>query len=163
MGHTSIFPVSSNTIQKRQGYKLDMSGVATGLSIDQMSIDQILKTYDLPHRLLAYFSSQCAKDALSRIKDPDARSTLAVDVAERFGNGEDFSQEYLEKVQDDAYSAYSALAASATATATASYAALAATYAALSAASYAALAATSYPLPTPPPAPPIPTLINLYS
>ena len=106
-------------------------------NLTSLSLDQILKTYDLPHRLLVYFSSQCAKDALSRIKDPDPRSVLAVDVAERFGNGEDFSQEYLHKVYDDAYAATATSAYYAAATS----AAYAAAYAAADDASAAANAA----------------------
>ena len=111
------------------------------MKLQNITLNQILKTYDLPHRLLVYFSSQCAKDALSRIKDPDPRSSLAVDVAERFGNGEDFSQEYLHKVYDDAYAATSAAYAASSAAYYASNAAAFAASAASSAAYYAANAA----------------------
>jgi hypothetical protein len=72
------------------------------------TIHQILSSYDLPHRFLAYFASQCTKDAISKVKDPDPRSLAAISMAEAFGNGEDFSQEHMEKIYDDAYTAASA-------------------------------------------------------
>ena len=132
MGFTSIFPVSSVVA----GHK-PLQPQSTKL--EDMSLDQILKTYDLPHRLLAYFASQCAKDALIRADVGDPRSMLAVDVAERFGNGEDFSQEYLQKVCDDVYD-YAYYASSA---APSSFAASAAYYAANAAASSAYAASAS--------------------
>ena len=77
-------------------------------SLSSLTVVQILNAYPLPHRFLAYFASQCAKDALSRVKDPDPRSLAAVSMAEAFGNGQDFTQEEMEKVRDDAYAAHTA-------------------------------------------------------
>ncbi len=69
----------------------------------------------LPHRLIVYFASQCAKDAMSKTKakNQDPRSLTAIDVAERFGNGEDFTPEHLKKTWDDANAADAARAANA--------------------------------------------------
>ena len=102
-----------------------------------MSIHHILTQHDFPHRFYAYFASQCAKDVLSKSKNVDPRSKLAVDVAERFGNGEDFTQEYLKEVKDAANAA-SAAAASVYAASYASYAASAASYAADAASAHSA-------------------------
>jgi len=87
-----------------------------------MTIQHILTSYDFSPRFLAYFASQCAKEAMTTVKDPDPRSMLAIEVAERYGNGEDFDQGYLDKVRDDAAAA-SAPAATYAATAFSAYAA----------------------------------------
>jgi len=75
---------------------------------------------------------------MSKVKDPDPRSLAAIDIAERFGNGEDFSQEVLKKTCDDAYTAanaaYASYATGAAYSATAAYSAASATYAATNAA-----------------------------
>ena len=103
--------------------------------LSELTIDQILKQHEFPHRFYVYFASQCAKDALSKTKDPDPRSVLAVDVAERFGNGEVFEQSYLEQVANDAAcpsaspATYTASAASASSAASAAYTASSAFYA----------------------------------
>ena len=102
-----------------------------------MSIHHILTQHDFPHRFYAYFASQCAKDVLSKSKNVDPRSKTAVDVAERFGNGEDFTQEYLKEVKDAANAA-SAAAASVYAASYAYYAADAASYAADAASAHSA-------------------------
>jgi hypothetical protein len=110
-----------------------------------MSVYDILTQHDFPHRFYAYFASQCAKDALSKDKNVDPRSKLAVDVAERFGNGEDFTQAYLQEVVADAAvqaAAYAAYAA-ANAAYAAAYAANSAS-AANAAANAAAYAAATY-------------------
>lgn len=67
---------------------------------------EILTTYEFPHRFLAYAGSQFAKEGLKFIKHADPRALKAVEIAERFGNGEDFSKEELEQVFNDAHSAY---------------------------------------------------------
>jgi hypothetical protein len=106
-----------------------------------MSIHDILTQHDFPHRFYAYYAAQGAKDALSKAKVVHSASRLAVDVAERFGNGEDFTQEYLKEVADAA-SVYAASYAASVYAASyaASYAAHSASYAAYAAdaASYAA-------------------------
>jgi uncharacterized protein (UPF0147 family) len=75
--------------------------------LNKKSLKQILETYALPPRFLAYFASQCAKDAMSKLKDsgsdPDPRAIAAISMAEDYGNGKDFSPEYMGKVTDDAY------------------------------------------------------------
>jgi hypothetical protein len=84
------------------------------------------------------------------MKDP--RSKLAVEVAERFGLGEEFTPEYLIKVRDDADAVYAAAyatdaaaaAAAAAAYATYAYAADAAAAAYAAHASGAAYAATAF-------------------
>ena len=122
------------------------------MKLKDQSLEHILKSYDFPKRFLVYFASQCAKDALGRAKDPDPRSVKAVEVAERYGNGEHFEEAYLREVHGDADAAWSATVTATTAAATATsatYAAAAtsatyaATYAATSAA-YAAAATTAY-------------------
>ena len=72
-----------------------------------MILKQIIDSYDFDPRFLSYFASQCAKEAMTKVKDPDPdpRSMLAIEVAERYGNGEDFDQGYLDKVRDDAAAA----------------------------------------------------------
>jgi hypothetical protein len=112
--------------------------------LNKKSLKQILETYALPPRFLAYFASQCAKDAMSKLKDsgsdPDPRAIAAISMAEDYGNGKDFSPEYMGKVTDDAYyaAAYDAYYAANAATnaANAANAAYAA-YAAANAAAYA--------------------------
>ena len=113
-----------------------------------LTTDQILKSYELPHRLLVYFASQVAKDALSRVKSPDERSLHAIDVAERFGNGESFTEEELKEVCEAAHAAYAAAKAAHVAAYAAANAAHAAAYAAyaayaVNAAAYAANAASN--------------------
>ena len=77
--------------------------------LNKKSLKQILETYALPPRFLAYFSAQCAKDAMSKLKDngvdPDPRSLAAISMAEDYGNGKDFSPEHMRKVTDDAANA----------------------------------------------------------
>jgi hypothetical protein len=108
-------------------------------NLEAMSVYDILTQHDFPHRFYVYFASQCAKDALFKVKDVDPRSKLAVDVAERFGNGEDFTQAYLKEVADAAanaahYAAYSAAYAADSATyATAAHSAARAAYSAANA------------------------------
>ena len=104
-------------------------------ALRNLTADQILKSYELPHRLLVYFASQVAKDALSRVKSPDERSLHAIDVAERFGNGESFTEEELKEVCAAAHAAHAAYVA-----AHAPYVAADAAYA-VNAAAYAAYAA----------------------
>jgi hypothetical protein len=114
--------------------------------LDNLSTEQILNQYELPHRFLAYYASQCAKQAMANVKKPDPRSLLAIEVAERFGNGsEEYSQEYLEKVKEDAYAAAltasSAYSASSSSSAAAYYASASA-YDASSSSSSASASAT---------------------
>ena len=75
------------------------------MNLSKLTTDQILNRYQLPHRLLVYYTSQVAKDALSNAEKPDIRSLKAVEVAERFGNGESFTPEYLRQVREDAANA----------------------------------------------------------
>jgi hypothetical protein len=117
-------------------------------TLGSLGLRQIFETYALPPRFLAYFSAQCAKDAMSKLKDngvdSDPRSLAAISMAEDYGNGKDFSPEHMRKVTDDAatpayaYCAYAAYyaanAANAAANATNAYAA----------AAYAAYAANAY-------------------
>ena len=103
-------------------------------ALRNLTTDQILKSYELPHRFCVYFASQVAKDALSRVKSPDERSLHAIDVAERFGNGESFTEEELKEVCAAAHAAYAA--------AKAAYVAVDAAYA-VNAAAYAANAASN--------------------
>jgi len=107
-----------------------------------LTTDQILKSYELPHRLLVYFASQVAKDALSRVKSPDERSLHAIDVAERFGNGESFTEEELKEVCAAAHAAHAAYVAAYVA-ADAAYAVNAAANAAAKAANAANAAASA--------------------
>jgi len=102
------------------------------VNFKNLSLEQILQKYEFPHRFLVYFASQCAKDAQQyNNKKPDPRSLKAIEIAERFGNGEEFTQEFLrETANAAAYAAYAA--------------ANAATYAAANAASYAAANAATY-------------------
>ena len=99
----------------------------------------------LPRRICTYFASQCTKDAIQRSGAKDPAVLLAQDVAERYGNGEDFDEAYLKEVANKASAfnatyasavAYSA-AYSAAASAAAAYAAHSAAYAAASAYSVA--------------------------
>ena len=78
------------------------------MNLSKLTTEQILNRYQLPPRFLVYYTSQVAKDALSNVEKPDIRSLKAVEVAERFGNGESFTPEYLDKVSEDAYAAYAA-------------------------------------------------------
>jgi hypothetical protein len=115
----------------------------------KLSITEILTNYELPKRLVVYFFSQVAKDLLKTEKaKQDPRTLKAIDIAERYGNGEDFTSEELKKVADDAYTAYTYAYTAAAADATyASYAASYATYTAsytASAASTAFAASTAY-------------------
>jgi hypothetical protein len=110
-------------------------------NLETMSVRAILTQHDFPHRFYAYFASQCAKDALSKAKNVDPRSKLAVDVAERFGNGEDFTQEYLQEVIDTA-------SANAYATDSVYTAAASAAYAAASAHAHAAASAHAHAAPS---------------
>ncbi len=110
--------------------------------LSSLSLESILEDYEFPHRFLVYFASQCAKDAqgLSK-KTPDPRTLTAIDVAERFGNGEEFTPEYLDRVRDDARAAAADARAYAAAATYAAYAAADATYTAATAATYATYAA----------------------
>lgn len=67
---------------------------------------EILSAYDFPKRFLAYAGSQFAKEDLKHIRHADPRAVKAVEIAERYGNGEDFSRYELEQVCNDAHSAY---------------------------------------------------------
>jgi len=73
----------------------------------------------LPRRICTYFASQCTKDAIQRSGAKDPSVLLAQDVAERYGNGEDFDEAYLKEVANKAsayaYAAHSAAYAAASA------------------------------------------------
>ena len=102
----------------------DLNKIFAGLSLEQS-----IRKFELPHRFLVYYASQCAKDAVQAYsKDPDPRTLKAIDITERFGLGEEIGQEELIKTANGAYAA--------------SYAAHAAAYAAASYASNAAEAAS---------------------
>ena len=123
-------------------------------TLGSLGLRQIFEIYALPPRFLAYFSAQCAKDAVSRIKDKgialDPRSLAAISMAEDYGNGKDFSPEHMRKVTDDAanaadYAAYAATnAAHAAAYHAATYAAYATTNAAHAAAYHTAARSAYY-------------------
>ena len=107
-------------------------------SFKNKTTEQILKSYEFPHRFLVYYASQCAKDAVQAYsKDPDPRTLKAIDITERFGLGEEIGQEELIKTTGDAYAAADAAAYAA------SYAADAAAYTAAYAAGYASNAASN--------------------
>jgi len=97
------------------------------------TFSDIIKKYEFPHRFLVYFASQCAKDAQQyNNKKPDPRALKAIEIAERFGNGEEFTPGFLKEIADSAYAA--AYAAANAATYAAAYAAANAAYAAANAA-----------------------------
>jgi len=102
-----------------------------------MTLQPILDSYDFDPRFLSYFASQCAKEAMTTVKDPDPRSMLAIEVAERYGNGEDFDQGYLDKVRADAFAAAYAYASS-SASYAAAHSAAASYYSAAASAAYSA-------------------------
>jgi len=78
------------------------------MDFEHLSIQQILQKYEFPHRFLVYFASQCAKDAQQYNKKPDPRSLKAIEIAERFGNGEEFTQEFLKETANSANAARAA-------------------------------------------------------
>jgi len=102
------------------------------MNLKKLTIRQILEKYEFPHRFLVYFASQCAKDAQQYNKKPDPRALKAIEIAERFGNGEEFTPGFLKEIADSAYAA--AYAAANAATYAAAYAAANAAYAAANAA-----------------------------
>jgi hypothetical protein len=106
-----------------------------------LTTEQILKTYEFSHRFLVYYASQVAKDAMVRANCTDERSLHAVDVAERFGNGEAFTEKELREVAAAADTVYAAAYAASNAVYAASNAVYAASNAASNAAAYAANAA----------------------
>ena len=112
------------------------------MNFKNKTTEQILKSYEFPHRFLVYYASQCAKGAVqAHVKDPDPGTLKAIDITERFGLGEEIGQEELIKTTGDAYAAARAAVYAAAYTADAAgYAADAAGYAA-DAAAYAADAA----------------------
>ena len=71
------------------------------------SLKQIITSHEFPHRFLVYFASQCSKDACIKANWTDARSLKAIEIAERFGNGEEFSMEELKRVHAAAIDARS--------------------------------------------------------
>lgn len=73
-----------------------------------LSIEKILRKYPLPRRFVSYFLSQAAKADLSKCSNPDPRSMAAADMAERHGNGEDFTEEHMKAIVDEAHAAHSA-------------------------------------------------------
>ena len=97
----------------------------------------VLREKCIDSRTLRLFAVNCAKQALARVPNPDPRSLVAIEVAERFANGLAI-QEELARAADAAYAA--AYAAHAAARAAADYAAAraAADYAAAYAAARAA-------------------------
>ena len=99
----------------------------------------------LPDRERRLFAVDCARRALSRVKDPDPRSLKAVEVAEKFANGEATEEELRSAytAADAAYVAAAVYAAYAAAAATADAAAYAAAYA-TNAAAYAAAVDAAY-------------------
>ena len=109
------------------------------MDFEHLSIQQILQKYEFPHRFLVYFASQCAKDAQQYNKKPDPRALKAIEIAERFGNGEEFTPEFLKEIAHAANAAYAATHAAAAADAAdaAADAANAAAYAAYAAANAA--------------------------
>ncbi len=112
------------------------------MNFENMTTREILYKYEFPHRFLVYFASQCAKDSQRSNKNPDPRTLTAIDVAERFGNGEEFTPGCLKRVREGAYATYAAAYAAADATYAAAYAAYAA-YAAADATCAAASYATA--------------------
>jgi hypothetical protein len=112
--------------------------------LSKLAVRDILHRYDFPHRFLVYFASQCAKDAIATVqkRSPkvkfDERVLAGVDIAERFGSGEQFTEEFLKETH--AATSAASTAAYATYATYATYAAVYATYAA----SYATYAAAAY-------------------
>ena len=96
----------------------------------------------LDDKVLRLFAVDCARRALSRIDNPDARSLAAVNVAEAFAHGNATTEE-LKAASAAAYAAYAAAyaAASAASASAAAYAAYAAEYAAYTASAASAASA----------------------
>ena len=81
------------------------------MNFKNKTTEQILKSYEFPHRFLVYYASQCAKGAVqAHVKDPDPGTLKAIDITERFGLGEEIGQEELIKTTGDAYAAAHAAA-----------------------------------------------------
>ena len=76
-----------------------------------LSVRDILHNYEFSHRFYSYFASQVAKDACQRYNCTHKDSLHAIDIAERFGLGEDISQEVRDTAAHAAYAAAHAVAA----------------------------------------------------
>ena len=114
------------------------------MNFKNKTTEQILKSYEFPHRFLVYYASQCAKGAVqAHVKAPDPGTLKAIDITERFGLGEEIGQEELIKTTGDAYAAGYTSNAAARAAYAASYAADAAAYAAAYAADAAGYASNA--------------------
>ena len=117
-------------------------------NLKSMSTDEILKSYEFPHKFYVYYASQIAKNAMEKYvksKDRDERSLKAIDIAERFGNGEDISQKVLEDTVSSSCTAAHAAHYGNAANSAAHVAAANAAYAAANAAHAAANAANAAP------------------
>ena len=122
-----------------QGTALDILAVEECPAVDRLWV--VLREESIDAQALRMFAVWCSRQALALIDDPDPRSVAAVDMAERFANGEATSEE-LAAAWAAAWDAASA-AAWAAAWAAGSVAARDAARAASAAASYAARDAAS--------------------
>ena len=125
-----------------RGTALDILAVEDCPAVDRLWV--VIRNECIDERTLRLFAVWCARQALALIDDPDPRSVAAVDMAERFANGEATVDE-LDAARYAAIAAASAAAraaawaaAWAAASAAASAAARAAARAAASAAAWAA-------------------------
>ena len=67
-----------------------------GTAVDLLKIEAIplhdrfwvvLRTYCIDNKTLRLFAANCARRALARVPNPDPRSLVAIEVAERFADG----------------------------------------------------------------------------
>ena len=93
------------------------------------TVDQILKSYDFPHKFYVKYAVACARLCIAKVGKPSPEALHALDLADRFSLGdEQISQEELRAAADAAYAANTVAAA----------------YAAYTAAPYAAAHAAAY-------------------
>jgi hypothetical protein len=107
------------------------------MNFHEKTVDQILNSYDFPHKFYVKYAVACARLAISKVDKPSPEDLHAIDLADRFSLGEQISQEELKAAADASYASYGSYAS---ASAAAAYYAIHAAFSASAAAAY--LAAT---------------------
>jgi hypothetical protein len=76
------------------------------MNFHEKTVDQILNSYDFPHKFYVKYAVACARLAISKVDKPSPEALHAIDLADRFSLGdEQISQEELKAAANASYSA----------------------------------------------------------
>jgi hypothetical protein len=76
------------------------------MNFHRKTVDQILKSYDFPHKFYVKYAVACARLCIAKVDKPSPEALHAIDLADRFSLGdEQISQEELKAAANASYSA----------------------------------------------------------